>query len=199
MKKRRYDEEERRFLKEHIPGRSYAQILSLFNARNDGHGEPLTESQLKSFIGNNHVNTGRTGRFPKGHEPYNKGKKGPQYGYLPTCFKKGQMPINHRPVGSTRINVDGYTEIKVAEPNKWRSHHVVIWEEANGAVPKGHCLIFGDGNKQNITLDNLLLITRAELAMLNKFNLIGASAELTKTGVLVADLKMKMYEKKKRN
>ena len=190
-----YSEEEKRLLREHIlAGGSHADILAACNLI---FKVPLTKEQLKSFISNNKFNTGRTGYFPKGHIPYNKGKRGPEYGYLPTCFKKGHTPAKQKPVGSTRINVDGYTEIKIAEPKKWRLLHQVVWEQANGPIPKGHAVIFGDGDKQNVKLNNLILVTRSELAVLNKFHLLGKSVELTRTGVLVADLIMKIRARKK--
>lgn len=188
---RRYTDEERTFLREIVPGHSFAVIAETFNAKFEN---PITVAQVKSFVGNNKLNTGRTGHFPKGNVPFNKGMKIYWTGGEATRFKKGQAPVNHRPVGSSRVNADGYTEIKVSEPNKWRSLHVVTWEESNGSVPKDCVIIFGDGNKQNTTLENLILVTRAELVMLNKFKLIGASAELTKTGVLVADLRMKLHK-----
>lgn len=195
MKKpHRYTQEERRFLYDTVPGHSYAEIMTLFNATFE---EPITVNQVKAFIKNNHLNTGRTGQFQKGNIPFNKGKHGSQYGYPPTQFKRGQTPINHKPVGSRRIDVDGYTLVKVAEPNKWRGLHSVMWEEAYGSIPKGHVVIFGDGDKRNITLDNLLLVSRAELAVINRNGLLGASVELTKTGVLVADLLIKMRSKYK--
>ena len=79
-------------------------------------------------------------RFQNGSVPLNKGKKVSPEIYAkmqPTMFKKGQTPVNHRDVGSERVNVDGYLEIKVAEPNRWRLKHRVIWEQVNGAIPKG--------------------------------------------------------------
>jgi len=200
---RRYDEEEIRFLRDHIPGRSYADTAAMFNAWNAHYpdvedripGPPITAEQVKSFAGNYGVRNGRDTKFKKGQTSHNKGK---YVRYSPaTEFKKGQMPRNHRPVGSTRINVDGYTEIKVAEPKKWRMLHVVTWEQAYGPVPKGHIIIFGDGNRQNIMLENLIPVTRAQLVRLNQQKLIGASVELTKTGIVVADLLNKIGSKKK--
>ena len=104
-------------------------------------------------------------RFPKGHNPVNKGKRVSQETYAkiqPTMFKKGQNPVNHRDVGSERVNVDGYIEIKVAEPNRWRLKHRVIWEQVNGAIPKGFNVQFKNHNRQDCRLDNLYLISKAE-------------------------------------
>jgi hypothetical protein len=161
----------------------------------DPPGEPITAAQVKTFCSNNKIGNGLNTQFKKGQIAHNKGK---YVRYSPASeFKKGQMPHNHKPVGSTRITVDGYTEMKIAEPRKWRMLHVCIWEQANGPVPKGHVIIFGDGNRQNIALENLLLITRAQLALLNKKKLIGATVELTKTGLLVADVLIKIGERKR--
>ncbi|MCL2215425.1 MAG: HNH endonuclease [Defluviitaleaceae bacterium] len=200
---RKYSDEEREFLIAHIPGRSFETTAQLFNSvfcvsypemGDDPPRPPISAEQVKGFAGRYGVQTGRDTKFKKGQISHNKGK------YVrysrETEFKKGHMPHNHKPVGSTRITVDGYTEVKIAEPKKWRMLHVHIWEQANGAVPKGHVLIFGDGNRQNITLDNLLLVTRAQLARLNQQKLIGATVELTKIGILTADLISKVSEKK---
>ena len=102
-------------------------------------------------------------RYQKGCIPANKGKKMNPDTYTKcagTMFKKGNMPANHRDVGSERINKDGYIEVKVAEPNKWKAKHRVIWEEANGPVEKGYNVQFKDGNRLNVSLDNLYLISR---------------------------------------
>ena len=44
-------------------------------------------------------------------------------------LKKGNRPHNYRPVGSERITVDGFIEIKVADPNKWDLKSRVIYQE----------------------------------------------------------------------
>ena len=58
-----------------------------------------------------------------------------------TMFAKGNVPPNHRPVGSERISIDGYIEVKVAEPDKWRLKQRVVYEEAKGESPEGCPLV----------------------------------------------------------
>ena len=45
---------------------------------------------------------------------------------------------------------------------------------------------FADGNKQNFDINNLILISRAEDAVMNKKKLFFDNSELTKTGHLIA-------------
>lgn len=112
-------------------------------------------------------------RFQKGSVPLNKGKKVSPETYAkcqPTMFKKGQTPLNHRDVGSERVNVYGYIEIKVAEPNRWRLKHRIIWEQVNGAIPKGFNVQFKNHNRKDCRIENLYLISKAEqMAKENSF------------------------------
>lgn len=139
------------------------------------------------------------GCYKKGQEPMNKGKKWDEYmskeGQInsrKTCFKKGQVPINHREVGSERINVDGYWEIKVAEPNKWKLKHRVIYEKEHGKIPKGSKIIFADGNKNNLELSNLICVSYAEELHMNKDKLRFNDKELTEAGLNITKIKLKI-------
>ena len=112
---------------------------------------------------------GRATRFQKGHTSFSKGRKIEEWMSLEgivnssrTRFKKGRPSQNIRPVGSERVNVDGYIEIKIAEPSKWRQKQRVVWEAEHGPVPDGYIVSFIDSNKQNCELSNLRLMTRAD-------------------------------------
>ena len=114
----------------------------------------------------------RRNQFPKGHEPWNKGTNWKAGGRsVLTQFKKGSRPHTWRPVGSVRVDADGYRDLKVTDtgypPRDWRACHVLLWEAANGPIPRGHAVRFKDGNKANITLDNLECISRADLMRRN--------------------------------
>lgn len=111
------------------------------------------------------------GCFKKGSIPANKRTKG-LTGANKTSFAPGNLPANTRKAGSisTRKDKNGnsYMHIKVAEPNKWQMLHVYIWENRHGKIPKGYCVIFKDKNTLNVSLSNLMLVSRAELVRLNQ-------------------------------
>jgi hypothetical protein len=151
---------------------------------------------MKGLCGNHKLCNGLGKRFQKGMTPWNKGKKGYK-GANRTSFKPGQMPKNYLPVGSERVTAYGYTEIKVADPKKWRAKHVCLWEQEHGPVPKGHVVMFADKNRCNFSQDNLLLVSRAELATINQCRLIFSDIEATKAGLQVARLKHAISRRQK--
>lgn len=125
---------------------------------------------------------GRKAQFRKGEATWNKGKH-----YMPggRCsegwFKPGSRSGRanelYRPIGSERINKDGYLERKINDgellQRRWRAVHILEWEAVNGPLPKGHAVVFKDGNKRNVTLENLELVTRAELMRRNSYHRYG--------------------------
>ena len=198
-----WSNEEKEYLAEITPGHHYTEIQELMKNK---FNLEFTMNQIKGAICRYKLNTGFTGRFQKGDIPFNKDKSQKDYMSAEsiekskeTRFKKGHSPINWRPVGSERITKDGYIEIKIAEPSVWELKHKVLWEKENGPVPKGHALIFADGDKTNISLDNLLLVTRNQLLVMNRNKLIKNNSEATKTGVLIAEVLIKANERMKNN
>lgn len=114
-----------------------------------------------------------------------------------TEFKKGQLPFNTQEVGTEIIDANGYIKVKISDrrdrPSRfnWAFKHVLIWEEAYGPIPEGHMLTFLDGNKQNVNLENLALISLAENAILNKGKLRSNDPEFTKVGIMIAKVNVK--------
>jgi len=188
-----YTDAEQKFITENIKGKSVVELTEIFNKY---FSLALAVSQIKGFIKNHKLRSGLDGRFLKGRVSHNKGKKGTG-GWEPTHFKKGHKPDNYLPVGSERVNGDGYAEYKVADPHKWKGKHIILWEEKNGPVPNGHCIIFGDKNKLNFELSNLICVSRKQLLVLNHFGLIREDSDFTRTGIIIADIKLKTSERRK--
>lgn len=115
-------------------------------------------------------------RFPKGHVPANKGLRRPGWTagrMADTQFKPGQRGGRWMPLGSVRINSYGYRDRKIADtgypPRDWRADHLLLWEELLGPVPPGQCVCFKNGDKTDVRIDNLQLLSRAERMRRNSF------------------------------
>ena len=195
----KYTDEMRQFILENYDGTPTRELADRFNSKFGTNVKPVAIGSYKKRYG---LKSGLSGNFSKGHIPHNKGKKMPPEVYekvKATMFKKGQMPTKHRPVGSERVNVDGYVEVKVAEPGKWRLKHRVVWEEANGPIPPGYNIQFRNKNRQDLRLENLYLISRAE--QMGTENSIHARypEELKKVIRLKGAIKRQITEHYKRN
>lgn len=186
-----WSEEEKEFLRQHYPNHSQKELLKMFNKY---FNVAVSHTQLIGALKRYGIKSGRTGHFTKGHKSWNTGKKGLKTGGEVTQFKKGHKPWNYKPVGTERVNGEGYVDVKVADPNVWKAKHRIIWEEANGQIPEDHVLIFADGNRLNVNIENLILISRKQLSIMNINNLIKKDAELTKTGVIIASIYDKIHE-----
>lgn len=162
-------------------------------------GREYTSQQIKAFYKNHKLNSGLTGYFLPGHEPLNKGKPGKTTGNMAkTQFKKGNRPHNTVEVGTEVIRSDGYHATKIAEPNKWRLTHNLLWEEVYGDMPEGMMIDFKDGNRDNITISNLIMVSKAEHLEMNRNGcaLRSQIPELTEIGATVAKIRVKAARKK---
>ncbi|SHE77685.1 HNH endonuclease [Loktanella atrilutea] len=166
-------------------------------------------ANLNSLCKRNGWTTGRTGCFPKGNVPANKGQK---MRYNPnsakTQFGKGNKPHTWRGAGHERIcKKDGYVILIVAERNPWSGaatrpvlKHRWLWEKANGPIPKGMRLKCLDGDKTNTDPSNWEAIPTAMAPRLNgKFGrgYDNAPADLKPTIMATAKLEHLVRERAK--
>ena len=98
------------------------------------------------------------GTFKKGITPWNKGKHCEYEGSKRTQFKKGMKPFNWKPIGTITKRGDGYTYIKVSDnPSKWVFYQRHLYEKAHKCkVSKSEMILFLDGNKTSLDIDNLV-------------------------------------------
>lgn len=201
---RLYTEEQAQFIRANYKGRSISEMTCLFN---NHFRTERSYQQIKTFVHNRGIVSGRTGHFEKGHIPWNNGTKGQG---LTTAnkgsFKKGNVPANCKRLGSERIcSKDGFILIKVAEKDphtgfqtRYKHKHVHIWEQANGSVPQGMVVAFKDSDKINIKIENLMLISRAELLNLNRHDYKNIPAELKPYVLTLSKLQLKTWAKEKK-
>ncbi|MEO9474159.1 MAG: HNH endonuclease [Cyclobacteriaceae bacterium] len=112
--------------------------------------------------------------FQKGANPWNAGKRGIHYSRS-TEFKKGNKPGNTLSDGA----ITKRTQTSVKTGLKYQSWHIRVseakwiqlnrwmWEKYKGPIPKGHIIVFKDGNSLHCELSNLECISMSENARRN--------------------------------
>lgn len=152
------------------------------------------------------------GCFVKGQKSWNKGKKWDEFmskesqeKSRATCFKKGNDPANMALIGTEKWKSghkgrddEGFLYVKVRDKCgrfNWEAKHRYIWEQAYGKIPKGYKVIFKDGNRHNIVLENLALVSNSQMLILNRYNLIYEEKDLTDVGINIAKVIDKVNEK----
>ena len=104
---------------------------------------------------------------------------------------------------SEKTMSDGYVYVKIktkgSRKNRyWKVKHRWLWEQTNGKIPKGMIIIFLDGNKNNIVLENLAMITKAEKVKLAQYGLISNNRELTLAGIAVVRHQLAIHSRLKK-
>lgn len=185
-----YTKEHKEWFIENYPKFSRKAITIEFNRV---FNENRKQSSVIAFLKNHKIQSGRTAHFVAGNKSWNSGTKGlmkPNSG----SFKKGEKAPNHMPVGSERINGDGYADIKIADPDVWLPKHRVLWESVNGPIPDGHIIRFKNGDKTEIEIDNLILVNRAEHGYLNCIDFNNYLPEYKDTVLLIARVHTKALQ-----
>ena len=161
-----YTEEEIAIIKKHYPDHGGHYCVQLIKEQcgktRTYRGVRLKAQNLGVKVINN------PSLFKKGRTAHNKGKKVSPETYAKmskTFFKKGQKPHNTKykyALSKRERDNECYWFIRF-ELRDWKLLHRVIYENVhNVKIQKGECVIFVDGNTDNIHPDNLKLVTRAE-------------------------------------
>jgi hypothetical protein len=186
---RHYTSEEIEFVRKNIRGRSYFEMRKMFNNK---FRLRLTEKQFDTLMYKHKLHNG-LGTW-NGYSPPNKGKR----------YRAETHWKNYKPVGYERVSIyqgKSYIEIKTGHckgKGIYKRKHTAIWEAVNGRVPKGYVVIFGDRNRRNFDLDNLILVSRKELGVMNSCGLIYSNKEMTAVGKTIADVKMAIGKRKRK-
>lgn len=189
------------YIAAHCEGHTTRQLTDMVNAE---FGTDITADRMLGYKKNHKLKSGFTGQFEKGHVPFTKGKRmeslmSPES--LERCrktyFKKGNSPKNRVPVGTEVVKDDDYLWRKIAEPNKWRQVHRLVYEQLHGSIPKGMCVTFLDGDRRNFSPDNLVLISQDENRILNHKRLRHTDKTIATTGIALARLESTINKKRR--
>lgn len=188
----RWNEAQIDFLREHYPNHSADEVTKLLNKR--FHLKRNVE-QIKSATKRYGIKSGRDGRFKPGNKPHPDARpKGPNT----TSFKKGNKPHNWNPIGHLRWYGSGkhkYLQIKLTDTRNTLKDYVhvhrLIWFKHNGKIPEGHNVIFRDGDKTNFDIENLMLVSRKDHALLCKQGFYDGVAETKDAALLLVQIQRK--------
>ncbi|GGE75699.1 hypothetical protein GCM10011533_30060 [Streptosporangium jomthongense] len=184
----------------HTSNRKIAKLLGRTYASIKNRGRVLGLKKSSEYLA-----AEKPGCFRKGHNTWNKGANFVSGGRsIETRFKPGNLPQNHQPVGTEIIDTYGYRKRKVRDDapkgqsyKNWRFVHVIVWEEHNGPLPKGHIVRFRDMDITNIAPDNLVAVTRGENAVINRWMAMGSLPE-GGMDVLITMARLKMVARKRK-
>lgn len=194
----RWNEAQKNFMREHYPNHTAPELTKMLNQR--FHLKRNTK-QLQSALKRFGIKSGRDGRFKPGHKPHPDARpKGPNK----TSFTQGHKPANWKPIGHERWmgTHRKYLQRKVTDTgNTVRDYvevHRLLWEEHHGPIPKGHIVIFRDSNPENITIENLMMISRGDHAVLCKMGFYDGVAETKDITLLLVQIQRKRRQVRKK-
>ena len=120
MIRHKYSKIEDQFLIDNVKGITLKELTERFNNK---FNLKLSESSIANRKVKLNIQSGIVGgQFVKGRISFNKGKKWSEYmsaegqaNSRKTTFKKGNVPPNRKPIGSERVDKNGYILIKVQD------------------------------------------------------------------------------------
>lgn len=140
----KYTAEMQDFIRNNAHGKQWYELADLFNAE---FGTEKTPRQIQSQAHDIGIRNG--------------------------LMQKNKLGVGrYRPVGSTRLDKDGYVVIKIADPCTWKRAQLVEWEKYHEPINiRKEMLLFLDGNRQNYHISNLYKIPRKYIVIFNKNDL----------------------------
>lgn len=222
VKPKIFNNEERKFIEENATGRYAKDLTKLFNKK---FNRNVTVTQIinykkdhniksnvkiiftdeeKDFIRNNakgnlvsEIVAMLNNKFNKSFT-YNQVRKFMLTNGIKSGAHNKHNP-NRKPIGAERLNTDGTVTVKVENNVRWVKKQRYLYQKYKGDIPEGYSIIFADGNKLNFDLDNLIAISNNEKLLMARKGLFSKDGEVTKLGVLLANLMQKNYNIKKYN
>lgn len=209
------------FVRANAAGRSSAELAALVNST---FRTSFTAMQMKSYKASHKIRSGVTPKPPAVFPPEIREYILSHHDGVPYCdmadmvnsrfgtaFPKEKFRWfyqNHKlrcgvrwtgkkaASGAVSQKKNDYQYIKT-EDGKWILLHHYVWEQVHGPIPPGCKVTFLDGNIQNVSLENLALVSNAEQMILVRDNLRFSDPQLTQAGILVAKIKVAASKRQK--
>lgn len=143
------------------------------------------------------------GKFKQGNVPWQK-TPGGRDAYVKSLiggnsrsFRKGHIPANVKTIGTESIRSDGYTYIKTKFG--WITKQKAIYEKKYGKISTDLKVIPVDGDKNNLSIDNLRAVDNYVITVLMANDWIDKGPDIFDAGVKYAELKRALKREEKIN
>lgn len=125
-------------------------------------------------------------------------------------FKKGMKAWNVKPIGTERLDKNkNFIEIKVKEGKDvndfnecWERKHRYMYKKYHGEIPKNCVIIFLNRDRKDFSKENLVAVDEDVFRLASSALLIPkepCDKEITRTGIMIAELYIKLNQIKARN
>ena len=128
-------------IKKELPGKTYAQAAEIISKK---FGWNCQYYHIKKYCKDHGIQPG----FRKGW-----GKIGEER--LFSKNRKSQKPYK---VWLVKVGKG----VPGADKYGWRLKSHILWEKHHGPIPEGYLITYIDGNRENCTIENLVLVTRSQ-------------------------------------
>ena len=172
------------YMREIIPGRFNDEVASMINNK---FGSDITSRQVENYKKNNKLRSGLNIFKDSGKPPWNKGiSYQPPGNSYKTQFKS-------KPKGTIVKDTRGYWIKKISDnPDTWEKMHNLIWKQQFGEIPEGHYIVFLDGDKDNLSIDNLVCLDKSERLDLNRIQVDVKDRAIHESRYAIIKLKSKI-------
>lgn len=160
-----FSKEQQEFVEQIIPGKLNSEVAEIMNEKFNLN---ITSEQIRCWKNNRGLKSGVDTRFSYGNNP-----------------KDGMYKIGDE------TETGGYIFVKTGT-REWKLKHRLVWEKANGKVPKGHKIYFKNGDTTDCELSNLILLSPQEIGIVVGQGIAKQGVEYRETGFLMAKLSSKL-------
>lgn len=170
MSEKLLTQEQHDFFVKHQKGKISSEVAELLNSVFEMN---LKASQIKSYRSTHKIKSGVVGAGSNA-------KKSDPIGTIRKFHKKGKV----------------YWAIKIGH-RKWERYSRFLWKKHYGEVPKDCLVVSKDQNDLNVSLDNLMLLKKSELLILNKNKKLTNCAEANQANVSIVRIQNLIRERSK--
>jgi len=198
----RINDQMHEFIINNYQGRFTRDLTELVNHK---FGTDINEKYMKSYKSRFKLWSGVRTQWGNGQTNVYK----PQKGFIhpnavATQFKKGGKPRNTLPIGTEIKRDDGLIWVKLNDlpgrhdlAGRWKQRARIVWEEVYGQLIKNQIVLHLDGDSTNDNIENLAVVTRSQLAVINRNHFICEDPNITKLGIQLAEVSSILYKKRR--